>query len=89
MTVFCDVDGVLLKNGSKFAENGWKTQAISANLKKISELQSEAEPYLVLTSSRSESEIEYTVDELSKFGVRVDRCIFGLPHSRRILINDY
>ncbi|WP_225454117.1 glycosyltransferase family protein [Vibrio vulnificus] len=89
LTVFCDVDGVLLKNGSKFAENGWKTKAISANLKKISELQSEGQIYLILTSSRPESEIEYTVEELSKFGVRVDRCLFGLPHTRRLLINDY
>ncbi|EGR4091521.1 hypothetical protein DDM96_14780, partial [Vibrio cholerae] len=36
-----------------------------------------------------ESEIDYTVSELEKFGVRVDRCLFGLPHTRRFLINDY
>lgn len=89
ITVFCDVDGVLLKNGSKFAKNGWKTSGLESNLKKISELQKEGGLFLVLTSSRPESEIDYTVSELAKFGVRVDRCLFGLPHTRRFLINDY
>lgn len=89
MTVFCDVDGVLLKNGSKFAKNGWKTPGLEANLTKIAELQKDGGLFLVLTSSRPESEIEYTTQELAKFGVRVDRCLFGLPHTRRYLINDH
>ncbi|EKF9089352.1 hypothetical protein V9K26_003059 [Vibrio cholerae] len=89
ITVFCDVDGVLLKNGSKFAKNGWKTPGLESNLNKIKELQKNGGLFLVLTSSRPESEIDYTVNELEKFGVRVDRCLFGLPHTRRFLINDY
>lgn len=88
-TLFCDVDGVLLKNGSKFAENGWETKGLESNLNKIKELQRSGSLYLVLTSSRPESAIEYTVKELSKYGVMVDRCIFGLPHTRRYLVNDY
>ncbi|WP_244225197.1 hypothetical protein [Vibrio aquaticus] len=89
ITVFCDVDGVLLKNGSKFAKNGWKTPGLEANLLKIAQLQKDGGLFLVLTSSRPESEIEYTTNELAKFGVRVDRCLFGLPHTRRYLINDH
>lgn len=89
LTVFCDVDGVLLKNGSKFAKGGWETKGIEANLLKLSELQKDGELYLILTSSRPESAIEYTVSELARFGVRVDRCLFGLPHTRRFLVNDY
>ena len=89
ITVFCDVDGVLLKNGSKFAVNGWKTKGLEANLQKIVELQKDGGLFLVLTSSRPESEIDYTISELAKFNVRVDRCLFGLPHTRRYLINDY
>lgn len=89
LTVFCDVDGVLLKNGSKFAKSGWDTPGLEANLQKIAELQKGGGVFLVLTSSRPESAIEYTIQELAKFGVRVDRCLFGLPHTRRYLINDY
>ncbi|KFA99242.1 hypothetical protein [Vibrio sp. ER1A] len=89
ITLFCDVDGVLLKNGSKFASNGWKTKGIKKNLEKISSLQKQGYVYLILTSSRPESEIEYTRTELEKFDVKVDRFLFGLPHTRRYLINDF
>ncbi|PMG05814.1 hypothetical protein BCV00_12200 [Vibrio breoganii] len=89
ITLFCDVDGVLLKNGSKFSKNGWKTKAIEENLRKIAALQQAGLLYLVLTSSRPESEEEYTVNELKKHGVRTDRVVFGLPHTRRYLVNDY
>ena len=88
-TLFCDVDGVLLKNGSKFAENAWKTNGIEKNLSKIASLQRDGYLYLVLTSSRPKSEQDYTISELNKHGVRTDRCLFGLPHTRRYLINDY
>jgi len=89
LTLFCDVDGVLLQNGSKFAKNGWKTEGIAKNLAKIAGLQNEGHLFLVLTSSRPESEQEYTINELKKYGVRTDKCLFGLPHTRRYLINDY
>ncbi|MBJ6930580.1 hypothetical protein JG641_18555, partial [Vibrio cholerae] len=52
ITVFCDVDGVLLKNGSKFAKDGWKTPGLESNLNKIKELQKNGGLFLVLTSSR-------------------------------------
>lgn len=89
ITLFCDVDGVLLKNGSKFSEGGWKTSTIERNLAKIRSLQDNGLLYLVLTSSRPESEEKHTVDKLNESGIRVDRCLFGLPHTRRYLINDY
>lgn len=89
ITVFCDVDGVLLKNGSKFSENGWKTEGIEKNLRKLADLKNKGFLYLVLTSSRPESEIDYTREELKKFGVEVDRFIFDLPHTRRYLVNDF
>jgi len=88
-TLFCDVDGVLLKNGSKFAKSGWRTEGITRNLEKIAKLQSEGYLYLVLTSSRPESEEEYTINKLKEHGIRTDRCVFGLPHTRRYLVNDY
>lgn len=89
LTLFCDVDGVLLKNGSKFGKNGWQTKGLINNLKKIAELQSNGFLFLVLTSSRPTSEEEYTINELKRHNVKVDRCLFGLPHTRRYLINDY
>jgi choline kinase len=89
VTLFCDVDGVLLSNGSKFGKKGWKTEPISENLRTISRLQSAGQLYLIITSSRPEAEIDYLNSRLSEFGVRPDRYLMSLPHTRRILVNDY
>lgn len=89
MTIFCDIDGVLLENGSKFGANGWRSKAIESNIKILSELQSKERIYLVLTTSRPDSEEEYVRGELLKFGLRCDKFIGGLPHAKRVLINDF
>jgi len=88
-TLFCDVDGVLLVNGSKFGKNGWNTSPISENLTTISRLQKTGHLYLVITSSRPESQIPYLQERLREYGVIPDRFVMGLPHARRILVNDY
>lgn len=89
VTIFCDIDGVIFKNGSKFGKSGWKTEPISENLHKLSQLQKEGRLYLVITSSRPDGEIEYIKDRLLEYGLMVDKYVMGLPHSKRILINDY
>jgi hypothetical protein len=89
ITLFCDVDGVLLHNGSKFGKQGWSTEPISENLSTIARLQTLGLLYLVITSSRPETEIDYLNSRLAEFGVRPDRYVMGLPHTRRILVNDY
>jgi hypothetical protein len=88
-TLFCDVDGVLLFNGSKFGKNGWSTEPIVENLKTISRLQQSGQLYLVITSSRPESQIPYLTERLGTFNVIPDRYVMGLPHTRRVLVNDY
>lgn len=89
LTLFCDVDGVLLLNGSKFGKLGWQTLPIEENLLAIARLQNAGHLYLVITSSRPESEISYIEKSLSKFNIKPDKYVMGLPHTRRVLINDY
>jgi len=89
LTLFCDVDGVLLYNGSKFGKKGWETEPISENLQSISRMQKSGLLYLVITSSRPESEIDYLRQRLAEFEVIPDQYVMGLPHGRRILVNDY
>lgn len=89
ITVFCDIDGVLLKNGSKFANNGWHTHGIAENIESLKKLQDRGVLYLILTSSRPESELEWVREVLNNCELKFDRHLFGLPHNRRILINDY
>jgi len=89
LTLFCDVDGVLFYNGSKFGKRGWNTDPISENLQTISRMQKLGILHLIITSSRPESQIEYIRDRLVEFGVQPNRYIMDLPHTRRILVNDY
>lgn len=89
MTLFCDIDGVLLENGSKFGVAGWASKAIVENVEILSKLQQEGRIYLVLTTSRPDSEEAYVKGELEKFGLRYDKFIGGLPHAKRVLINDF
>ena len=88
-TLFCDVDGVLLYNGSKFGKKGWCTEPIIENLEAISKIQKLGHLYLIITSSRPESEIEYISKRLAEYEVHPDKYVMGLPHAKRILINDY
>jgi hypothetical protein len=89
LTVFCDVDGVLLYNGSKFGKNGWNTAPIAENLNTMAQLQEKGLLYLVITTSRPESEMAYLVETLGQHGVRPDKFVMGLPHTRRLLVNDF
>jgi len=89
ITIFCDIDGVLFYNGSKFGKTGWGTEPIAENLQTIARLQASGWLYLVITSSRPESEVGYLGARLAEFNVRPDRYVMGLPHTRRILVNDY
>jgi hypothetical protein len=89
ITLFCDLDGVLFLNGSKFGAQGWNTAPIEENLRTIAQLKREGRLYLVITSSRPRSEESYVSEQLGRFGINVDQFVMGLPHSRRLLVNDY
>ena len=89
VTIFCDIDGVLLENGSKFGPNKWATKAIQSNVSSLAELQKKGIIHLIVTSSRPEEQENYIRSVLSEYGVVADRYILGLPHGRRMLVNDY
>lgn len=89
ITLFCDLDGVMFVNGSKFGANGWATEPIRENLRTIAQLQQQERLYLVVTSSRPRTEEGYVASRLAEHGVKVDQFVMGLPHSKRILVNDH
>lgn len=89
ITVFCDVDGVLLKNGAKFSPNGWATDSIKSNVESFASLQKQGVLYFVITTSRPKSEIPYITDKLSELGLNVDAFLTDLPHTKRVLVNDF
>lgn len=88
-TVFCDLDGVLFTNGSKFSKDGWKTSIISDNVERLKKLKMDGGLYLIITTSRPASELEYIKNCLDIAGLHPDHIITDLPHSKRYLVNDY
>jgi len=89
LTIFCDFDGCLVNNGSKFGKNGWNTSAINNNLIALKELQEKKNIHLILTTSRPKSEIPLIKKILKKYSIEFKKIITDLPHSKRILINDF
>lgn len=89
ITVFCDVDGVLLENGAKFGTKGWKTECLENNVKSFVSIQQKGLLYLIVTTSRPKDQIPYIKEMLNKLGLKVDRFITDLPHTKRVLVNDF
>jgi hypothetical protein len=89
LVVFCDIDGVLFKNSSKFAPDGWTYSPLQKNIDALKEIQRHGHLYLVVTTSRPEALKDELNRELKSAGLQVDQFVMGLPHGARYLINDF
>ncbi len=89
VTLFCDFDGCLVVNGSKFGKKGWKTLPIKENLNSLYKLYTSNNLKLIIVTSRPHSELEFIRGILEKFNLKNVDVITDLPHGRRILINDF
>jgi hypothetical protein len=88
-TIFCDFDGCLVNNGSKFGKMGFKTSAIKENLGAISEILRNQTVELIIVTSRPDTEKKFIINTLKKFNIRPKHIITNLLHAKRYLINDY
>jgi hypothetical protein len=89
ITIFCDIDGVLLKNSSAFAEDPWGISPLENNIASLKKIMQINNTYLVVTTSRPLSSKEKLEKGLEALGIFPDQFVMGLPHSKRVLINDY
>lgn len=82
-TWIVDLDGVLLRH------NGHRTGTDEA-LAGVSEFAALIGPndLVIVMTARHENHREASLAILSKFGLRVDVALFGVPTGERILIND-
>lgn len=87
--IFCDVDGVLCENGSKFSDNGWNTPTINENVDYLVALQRKRNLKVVITTSRPSSERSDLEEKLKSRGLDVLSYVMDLPHAQRVLINDF
>lgn len=88
-TLFLDFDGVCVENGSRLFKNKWgNTKPLLKNIEHLQKLKNKGY-YIIITTSRSHEFKQITLNEINKYNIPYDRIIFDLPHSQRILINDF
>jgi len=88
-TAFVDLDGTLVKNTSHlippFIGEGEPLLNNIASIRRIKENGG----FIVITTGRPEKYRSVTMDEMERHQIPYDMLIMGLPHSRRLLINDF
>jgi hypothetical protein len=89
-TLFIDLDGTLVENSSHLIspQIGEGLPLIN-NIDAIKKLHSDGKTYIVITTSRPEEYYQDTIDELRQKEIPYDKLIMGLPHSQRVIINDF
>ena len=88
-TIFCDFDGCLIENSSKFAKKPWIINPINKNIQCIQKLQKIIKVELIITTSRASSERKKIVNFLRENNIKFKTIITDLMHSKRILVNDF
>jgi hypothetical protein len=59
------------------------------NIDLIQRLYKSGKVKIILTTSRPEEMRSVTIEEMDRNGILYDQLIMGLPHCKRILINDF
>lgn len=89
-TLFIDIDGVLVENSAEYFEPYWgTTPSIKENVQYIKDLHRNGNVQIILTTARTEAYRNVTLNQLKEYEIPYDQIIFGMWHTKRILINDY
>ena len=88
--LFVDIDGTLVINSSiHFPPYVGNADSLQSNIDYLNSLHREGKVKIVLTTSRPKNMQELTVLELEKKKILYDELIMGLPHCKRVIINDF
>jgi len=83
-TIFCDLDGCLIKHQDFYTENAVLLDGV---LEKMREWNKEHHN-IIITTGRKESSRKITEKTLSNLGISYDQLIMGIGPYPRVLIND-
>jgi phosphoglycolate phosphatase-like HAD superfamily hydrolase len=88
-TIFCDIDGTLVKHVSPSTASHPKhnMEILEGTIEKLIEWDKKGYN-IILTTGRKESLRKVTKKQLSKAGIFYDQLIMGIGGGPRILIND-
>lgn len=89
-TLFVDLDGTLVENSAEFMSPFWgETDPIRDNIEVINRLYESGYGEIIITTTRSQEYEQVTHEQLARIGLKYHRILFGIFHSKRIVINDY
>jgi hypothetical protein len=89
-TIFIDIDGTLITNTSNLIPPYIGTgRPLVDNIEWLNHLYESQNVRVILITSRPSVLKEDTENELKRHGVKYHDLIMNIPHSRRILINDF
>lgn len=86
-TIFCDLDGTLIKHIPVPSETGEDIEVIKGTREKLKDFRKKGY-YLVLTTSRPHHKIFGILNRLKSLGIEFDQIICDLPVGVRHIIND-
>jgi len=89
-TLFVDIDGTLIYASAEYFEPSiGNTKAIQENINYLNKLHNTGRIQIILTTARKKEYEIITKEQLKKCGLKYDDILFGIFHSKRIIINDY
>ena len=89
-TLFLDIDGTIITNSSiQFPPYVGEGKPIESNIKYLQDIYAEGKTYIVLTTSRPDHLRDITLEEMSRHGIPYDQLVMGLPHCKRVVVNDF
>jgi hypothetical protein len=89
-TLFCDIDGTLIKNSGQYFVPRWGTQPpLEDNVAYLKKSHKGGRTQIILTTTRPETFRELTEKQLNEAGIPYDKLVLGLWHGQRVVINDY
>lgn len=89
-TLFIDLDGTLLTNTSPTTKPLMGTgQPLHENISRLQKLYSTGRVKIIITTARPVNYKLVTEYELRQHQIPYDELLMGLPHSERVIINDF
>lgn len=90
ITLFVDIDGVLVTNTSNSIPPLWgEGKKLENNVKFLQKLYETKKCQIILTTSRKNWAKDKTIHELNQIKMPYNQIIFDLFHAKRAIVNDY
>ena len=88
--LFVDIDGTLVSNSSiHFSPYVGTGDPLNSNISLLRSLYDSGKVKIILTTSRPERLRQLTISEMMEYNIPYNELIMGLPHCKRIIINDF